>query len=42
MKNQYQVYKYTKKKDRVQKKKDSIDTFDVNARKAASTARKPL
>ena len=39
---QYQVYKYAKKKERVQKKKVITDTCDVNARKAANTARKSL
>ena len=38
----YQVYKYAKKKDRVPKKKGITDTFDVDARKAANTARESL
>ena len=42
MSNQYQVYKYAKKKDRVQKKKVITDTCDVSAWKAANTARKSL
>ena len=40
--NQYQVYKYAKQKDRVQKKKVITDTCNVDARKAANTARKSL
>ena len=39
---QYQVYKYTKKTDRVAKKKVITETCDVDARKAANTARKSL
>ena len=38
--NQYQVYKYAKKKDRVPKKKVITDTCDVGGRKATNTARK--
>ena len=42
MSNQYQVYKDARKKDRVPKKKVISDTFDVDTRKAANTARKFL
>ena len=39
--DQYQVYKYAKKKDRVPKKKVITYTFDVDARKAANTRESP-
>ena len=40
--NEYQVCKYAKKKDRVPKKKVITDTCNVDARKAANTARDSL
>ena len=39
--NQYQVYKYAKKKNRVPKKKVITDTCDVDARKTANTQENP-